>query len=104
MATLPDCFCLFNRARGTEMVSPDDLLLACGLFQKLGLPVAFRAFQPTNVLVIQSSAHSDAKVCLADVHTCDFRANESSLTLTPLHHTRCVSASLRRFESPRAVL
>lgn len=26
MMTLPDVFCLFNRARGTELVSPDDLL------------------------------------------------------------------------------
>ena len=24
---LPDVYCLFNRARGTELVSPDDLLL-----------------------------------------------------------------------------
>jgi EAP30/Vps36 family len=26
MMTLPDVYCLFNRARGTELVSPDDLL------------------------------------------------------------------------------
>jgi len=26
---LPDVYCLFNRARGTELVSPDDLLQAC---------------------------------------------------------------------------
>ena len=25
---LPDVYCLFNRARGTELVSPDDLLAA----------------------------------------------------------------------------
>lgn len=29
MMTLPDVFCLFNRARGTELVSPDDLLQVC---------------------------------------------------------------------------
>lgn len=26
MISLPDVYCLFNRARGTELVSPDDLL------------------------------------------------------------------------------
>ncbi len=26
--TLPDVYCLFNRARGTELVSPDDLIKA----------------------------------------------------------------------------
>ena len=26
---LPDVYCLFNRARGTELVSPDDLLQVC---------------------------------------------------------------------------
>lgn len=28
MMPLPDVYCLFNRARGTELVSPDDLLAA----------------------------------------------------------------------------
>lgn len=28
MMTLPDVYCLFNRARGAELVSPDDLLAA----------------------------------------------------------------------------
>lgn len=26
MMALPDVYCLFNRARGTELISPDDLL------------------------------------------------------------------------------
>ena len=26
MLTLPEAFCLFNRARGAELVSPDDML------------------------------------------------------------------------------
>ena len=29
---LPDAYCLYNRARGTELVSPDDLLRAVALF------------------------------------------------------------------------
>ncbi len=33
---LPDVYCLFNRARGTELVSPDDLLKAIALFPEVG--------------------------------------------------------------------
>jgi hypothetical protein len=32
---LPDVYCLFNRARGSELVSPDDLLQACQMFQQV---------------------------------------------------------------------
>mmetsp|Transcript_27881 Transcript_27881/g.54296 ORF Transcript_27881/g.54296 Transcript_27881/m.54296 type:complete len:90 (-) Transcript_27881:552-821(-) len=61
LITLPDAFCLFNRARGTEMVSPDDMLNACKRFKELGLPVIFRKF-PSQVMVIQAKSHSDAKM------------------------------------------
>jgi ESCRT-II complex subunit VPS36 len=33
---LPDVYCLFNRARGAELVSPDDLLAAARLFPQVG--------------------------------------------------------------------
>lgn len=32
---LPDVYCLYNRARGTELVSPDDLLRAVALFEQV---------------------------------------------------------------------
>ena len=31
MMPLPDVYCLFNRARGAELISPDDLLTAVKL-------------------------------------------------------------------------
>lgn len=33
---LPDVYCLFNRARGSELVSPDDLMQACEAFPQVG--------------------------------------------------------------------
>eukprot|EP00958_Prasinococcus_capsulatus_P008400 scaffold821_cov314-Prasinococcus_capsulatus_cf.AAC.2 len=42
---LPAVFCLFNRARGTELVSPDDLLLAAEQWSRLGLPLVLRTFE-----------------------------------------------------------
>jgi hypothetical protein len=31
--TLTDVYCLFNRARGTNLISPDDILTAASLFR-----------------------------------------------------------------------
>jgi len=41
---LTDLYCIFNRARGTEMISPDDLYRAALLFETLKLPVRLRKF------------------------------------------------------------
>ena len=35
MMPLPDVYCLYNRARGTELISPDDLLQAIRLFPRV---------------------------------------------------------------------
>ncbi len=39
--TLSDVYCLFNRARGLELVSPDDLINACNTFESLNLPLRY---------------------------------------------------------------
>ncbi|KAJ6811051.1 vacuolar protein sorting-associated protein 36 isoform X1 [Iris pallida] len=44
MIALVDVYCLFNRARGTELISPEDLLQACALWEKLDVPVMLRKF------------------------------------------------------------
>lgn len=56
--TLPDVYCLFNRARGTELVSPDDIIKACALWDKLRVGLRMRRFD-SGVLAVQSAAHSD---------------------------------------------
>ena len=61
MMPLPDVYCLFNRARGAELISPDDLLTAAKLLPSLGTRLTFRNFA-SGVLVVQSAAHSDEKV------------------------------------------
>ncbi|KAH9605464.1 hypothetical protein KSS87_016847 [Heliosperma pusillum] len=61
MINLIDVYCLFNRARGTELISPDDLLQACTLWEKLDVPVMLRKYD-SGVMVIQSKSHSDEEV------------------------------------------
>ncbi|KAL1921786.1 uncharacterized protein VTP21DRAFT_10428 [Calcarisporiella thermophila] len=39
MKSLTDIYCIFNRARGVALISPDDLYKACQLFEILRLPM-----------------------------------------------------------------
>ncbi|KAH9295024.1 hypothetical protein KI387_038612, partial [Taxus chinensis] len=61
MVALVDVYCMFNRARGTELISPEDLLQACAIWEKLNVSVILRRFD-SGVMVIQSKARSDAEV------------------------------------------
>ncbi|XP_010543635.1 PREDICTED: vacuolar protein sorting-associated protein 36 [Tarenaya hassleriana] len=61
MINLIDIYYHFNRARGTELISPDDLLQACTLWEKFDVPVMLRKFD-SGVMVIQNKSHSDEEV------------------------------------------
>jgi ESCRT-II complex subunit VPS36 len=61
-----DAYCLFNRARGTELISPEDLLQACTIWQTLDVPVRLRKFD-SGVMVIQSKSQSDDEVGLVSL-------------------------------------
>ncbi|KAK9283231.1 hypothetical protein L1049_011467 [Liquidambar formosana] len=61
MINLIDIYCLFNRARGTELISPEDLLRACSIWEKFDVPVMLRKFD-SGVRVIQNKSHSDEEV------------------------------------------
>lgn len=58
MLTLTDAYCLFNRARGTNMISPEDLLRALDLMGELRLGLSKREFD-SGVVVIQDDAFDD---------------------------------------------
>ncbi|XP_031569918.1 vacuolar protein-sorting-associated protein 36-like [Actinia tenebrosa] len=61
MMALTDVYCRFNRARGMELVSPEDLVNASRQFEALNIPLRLRSFD-SGVLVIQSISHSDEEV------------------------------------------
>lgn len=58
MMTLTDAFVRVNRARGLELVSPDDLLLAAKTLKEAGLPMVLHTF-PTGVMVLRSQNVSE---------------------------------------------
>ncbi|CAG8497742.1 1377_t:CDS:2 [Paraglomus brasilianum] len=58
MMVLTDVYCLFNRARGVALISPDDLYKACSLFERLDLPMRLHQLA-SGLLVVQAADHND---------------------------------------------
>eukprot|EP00898_Chlorokybus_atmophyticus_P007091 jgi/Chlat1/7383/Chrsp6S07420 len=58
MIALPDVYCMFNRARGTELISPEDLVQACRVWESINVHLRLRKFD-SGVLVVQSKTHND---------------------------------------------
>ena len=50
--TMTDVYCLVNRARGTELVSPEDVIAATALWASLGIPFATRKLHKSGALVV----------------------------------------------------
>jgi hypothetical protein len=61
IAQLTDVYCAFNRARGTELVTAEDLLNACKMFAKLSLPLKLARFS-SGVLVVQRLEEDGSRV------------------------------------------
>lgn len=55
---LADAFCRINRARGMELLSPEDILNACKMLAKLKLSIKLRSFD-SGVLVLQTMSYND---------------------------------------------
>lgn len=58
MMSLADVYCRVNRARGLELLSPEDLLNAC---HALDGPIKLRTF-PSGAMVLQLETHNDETV------------------------------------------
>ncbi|KAG1169559.1 hypothetical protein G6F70_008223 [Rhizopus microsporus] len=58
MRSLTDIYCLFNRARGVALISPEDLYKAAQEFERLKLPFRLRKFS-SGLTVIESITMDD---------------------------------------------
>lgn len=56
--TITEVYCRINRARGLELVSPDDVLNACKL---LNGPMRLRQY-PSGAIILQLENHNDDQV------------------------------------------
>ena len=92
MMTLTDVYCRVNRARGLELLSPEDLLNASRQLASLGLPVVLRVFD-SGVMVLQSRSHDDNAVADA---IADLIKEKASLTAEELAQSEGISVLLAR--------
>ncbi|KAH8261507.1 hypothetical protein KR044_010345 [Drosophila immigrans] len=60
MMSLADVYCRVNRARGLELLSPEDLLHAC---EQLSGPIKLRRF-PSGAMVLQLESHDDELIAI----------------------------------------
>lgn len=58
MMSLADVYCRVNRARGMELLSPEDLLNAC---HRMTGPIKLRTF-PSGAMVLQTDTHNNEKI------------------------------------------
>ena len=66
--TLTDLYCIVNRLRGTELVSPEDLYLSCKEIDKLNLGLHFKSFSSGfNVLQLQSLSDTTIFTQILDI-------------------------------------
>ncbi|KAI8071255.1 EAP30/Vps36 family-domain-containing protein [Gongronella butleri] len=78
--TLTDIYCIFNRARGVALISPQDLHKACQQFQALQLPFRLRQLDEKGLLTVQS-VHMDDR--LATTRVLDYLKSHNG-TITAL--------------------
>jgi len=92
MMTLTDAFCRVNRARGLELISPEDLLYACQALKELSLPLRLHKFD-TGVMVLQSESHSQEEILH---NTCNMVESSGSLSPEELSQTLGLSVILAK--------
>lgn len=61
MMSMADVYCRVNRARGLELLSPEDLMTACRLMSSLQLGLCLRTFD-SGATVLQLSDHNDSMI------------------------------------------
>ncbi|KAI8910723.1 EAP30/Vps36 family-domain-containing protein [Powellomyces hirtus] len=105
MMALTDLYCLFNRARGSALISPNDLRACCTLFEGMNLPFRVREFA-SGLLVVQSSTHRDDET-VARVHAHVVRRAHTTTpttTTTPTMGGGLAAADLAALEKVSIVL
>ncbi|XP_050074877.1 vacuolar protein-sorting-associated protein 36 [Anopheles maculipalpis] len=89
MMSLADVYCRVNRARGLELLSPEDLLEACRLLMG---PIKLREF-PSGAMVLQLDTHDDV---LVSERTVELVEQNVSMSPDELARLECISLLLAR--------
>lgn len=91
---LTDVYCRINRARGLELLSPEDLLNACKLMETLQLPLKLQVFA-SGVTVLKLATENDEKTSVETRQMVDEHGSLSAEQLSPLVHIPIILAKER---------
>ncbi|XP_072040761.1 vacuolar protein-sorting-associated protein 36-like [Amphiura filiformis] len=92
MMALTDIYCRINRARGMELLSPDDLVDACRQFERLKLPLRLREFS-SGVMVVELLSRGEEE---AIKHIAVLLTEKGSLTADELSQNIGISVTLAK--------
>lgn len=92
MMSMADVYCRVNRARGLELLSPEDLMAACRLMSSLHLGLCLRTFD-SGATVLQLSDHNDSAIV---ENTASLIEQEGSISATELSKALGVSVLLAK--------
>mmetsp|Transcript_10347 Transcript_10347/g.28572 ORF Transcript_10347/g.28572 Transcript_10347/m.28572 type:complete len:435 (-) Transcript_10347:135-1439(-) len=92
MMTLTDVYCLYNRARGTNLLSPEDLLLAIDQMETISVGLSHYEF-PSGLRVLQDAALDEEKSALRLVELAN-KSSSGGLTCQEASHLLHVSVLL----------
>lgn len=98
MMSLADVYCRVNRARGLELLSPEDLLNACKV---LNGPIKLRQF-PSGAMVLQLESHDEAAVVLATTEVVEEKRSISVEELARIVGISMILAQERLLTAERA--
>ncbi|XP_077519040.1 vacuolar protein sorting 36 [Amblyomma americanum] len=91
---LTDVYCRINRARGLELLSPEDLLNACKLMESLQLPLKLHVFA-SGVTVLKLATENDEKTSAETRQMIDEHGSLSAEQFSPLVHISVILAKER---------
>ncbi|KAL3192251.1 hypothetical protein MRX96_059227 [Rhipicephalus microplus] len=94
--SLTDVYCRINRARGLELLSPEDLLNACKVMESLQLPLRLHVFG-SGVTVLKLATQNDEATSTEtrQLASIDEHGSLSAEQLSPLVHIPVILAKER---------
>ncbi|GMI54929.1 hypothetical protein TeGR_g10932 [Tetraparma gracilis] len=93
LITLPELYCLYNRARGADLISPEDLLLAAQGLKKITTSGMSLVTFPSGVIVVQVDEYSSANVVAQLQALCKEVAGSKNSGITALEAAKVLKAT-----------
>ena len=93
---LTDVYCIYNRARGANMISPEDLIQSLELLEKMGLGMKLRELEGSGVKVLQKSDFDDqimAEKLISYMESEEAERHITYIGLTALEASRVLNIS-----------